>query len=98
MSTTLTLHGSPVATIFDLLGHDENDMTASLGWRSGLSLEFGDWWKSWWNQSAIGDPLGPVGSNAGGFHQIKVGPAVGPLNPRGIVLPKRREADARLVL
>ena len=28
----LVLHDRPIATIFDLLGRDENDMTASLGW------------------------------------------------------------------
>lgn len=28
----LVLHDRPVATVFDLLGRDENDMTASLGW------------------------------------------------------------------
>lgn len=28
----LVLHARPVATVFDLLGHDENDMTAALGW------------------------------------------------------------------
>jgi len=28
----LVLHDRPIPTIFDLLGHDENDMTASLGW------------------------------------------------------------------
>lgn len=28
----LVLHDRPIATVFDLLGHDENDMTASLGW------------------------------------------------------------------
>jgi len=27
----LTRHGSPVAAVFDLLGHDENDLTAALG-------------------------------------------------------------------
>ncbi|MBA3877402.1 MAG: hypothetical protein C0498_10760 [Anaerolinea sp.] len=26
------MHGRPISTVFDLLGHDENDMTASLGW------------------------------------------------------------------
>lgn len=30
--TELILHGRPVATVFDLLGHDENDMTYALGW------------------------------------------------------------------
>jgi len=28
----LILHDRPIATVFDLLGHDEKDMTASLGW------------------------------------------------------------------
>lgn len=28
----LVLHEHPIETVFDLLGHDENDMTASLGW------------------------------------------------------------------
>jgi hypothetical protein len=28
----LILHARPVATVFDLLGRDENDMTAALGW------------------------------------------------------------------
>lgn len=28
----LVLHSRPVATLFDLLGRDENDMTAALGW------------------------------------------------------------------
>ena len=28
----LLLHGRPVATVFDLLGRDENDMTYALGW------------------------------------------------------------------
>ena len=28
----LILHARPVETVFDLLGHDENDMTAALGW------------------------------------------------------------------
>jgi hypothetical protein len=28
----LVLHARPVETVFDLLGHDENDMTAALGW------------------------------------------------------------------
>ena len=28
----LVLHDRPIETVFDLLGHDENDMTASLGW------------------------------------------------------------------
>ena len=28
----LVLHHRPIATVFDLLGRDENDMTASLGW------------------------------------------------------------------
>jgi hypothetical protein len=28
----LVLHDRPIPTVFDLLGHDENDMTASLGW------------------------------------------------------------------
>jgi hypothetical protein len=27
----LVLHARPVETVFDLLGHDENDMTAALG-------------------------------------------------------------------
>jgi hypothetical protein len=31
----LTLHGSTIETVFDLLGHRENDMTFALGW--GLS-------------------------------------------------------------
>ncbi len=37
----LVLHGRPVETVFDLLGHDENDMTFALGWgltRSRLLL------------------------------------------------------------
>lgn len=28
----LVLHDRPIVTVFDLLGRDENDMTASLGW------------------------------------------------------------------
>jgi hypothetical protein len=28
----LILHARPVSTVFDLLGHDEDDMTAALGW------------------------------------------------------------------
>ncbi|MBA3236361.1 MAG: hypothetical protein H0T59_10290 [Chloroflexi bacterium] len=28
----LVLHDRLIPTVFDLLGHDENDMTASLGW------------------------------------------------------------------
>jgi hypothetical protein len=28
----LILHARNVPTVFDLLGHDENDMTAALGW------------------------------------------------------------------
>ena len=28
----LLLHARSVLTVFDLLGHDENDMTAALGW------------------------------------------------------------------
>jgi len=28
----LVLHARPVETVFDLLGRDENDMTAALGW------------------------------------------------------------------
>lgn len=28
----LVLHDRPIPTVFDLLGHDENHMTASLGW------------------------------------------------------------------
>jgi hypothetical protein len=31
-SGLLRLHGRPVHTVFDLLGHRENDMTFSLGW------------------------------------------------------------------
>ena len=37
----LVLHDRPIATVFDLLGQDENDMTASLGWalaRNGALL------------------------------------------------------------
>lgn len=30
--TELLLHGQGVPTVFDLLGHDENDMTYALGW------------------------------------------------------------------
>jgi len=30
--TELLLHGTPVGTVFDLLGHQENDMTFALGW------------------------------------------------------------------
>ena len=33
----LVLHARPVETVFDLLGHDENDMTAALGWGSTRS-------------------------------------------------------------
>ena len=29
----LVVRDQPIVTIFDLRGHDENDMTASLGWR-----------------------------------------------------------------
>jgi hypothetical protein len=32
MSTDLTLHQRPVATVFDLLGDKENDITYSVGW------------------------------------------------------------------
>jgi hypothetical protein len=35
MSVDLTLYGRPVATVFDLLGDKENDITYSVGW--GLS-------------------------------------------------------------
>ena len=28
----LILHARSIQTVFDLLGHDENDMTAALGW------------------------------------------------------------------
>lgn len=28
----LVLHGRPIETVFDRLGHQENDMTAALGW------------------------------------------------------------------
>lgn len=42
----LVLHDRPIATIFDLLGRDENDMTASLGWglarNAGLLRQFMD--------------------------------------------------------
>ena len=30
--TQLLLHGRAVPTVFDLLSHDENDMTYPLGW------------------------------------------------------------------
>ena len=32
MSVDLRLHGRPVGTVFDLLGHKENDITYSVGW------------------------------------------------------------------
>lgn len=30
--TTITVHGRPVQTVFDLLGQRENDVTYALGW------------------------------------------------------------------
>lgn len=32
MAAELTLYGRPIGTVFDLLGHKENDITYSLGW------------------------------------------------------------------
>ena len=36
----LIFHARPVETVFDLLGHDENDMTAALGWALSQSPKF----------------------------------------------------------
>lgn len=40
----LVPRGRPVQTVFDLLGHHENDMTAALGWalsrHAGILLAF----------------------------------------------------------
>ena len=36
----LVIHSRPVATLFDLLGHDENNMTAALGWGLAHSSAF----------------------------------------------------------
>ena len=38
--TELILHDRPVPTVFDLAGHDENDMTAALGWGLARSAAF----------------------------------------------------------
>jgi hypothetical protein len=39
MPVDLTLHGDPVGTVFDLLGHKENDITYSVGWAMAQCAE-----------------------------------------------------------
>ena len=40
--TALSLHGQPVETVFDIVGHNENAMTHSLGWVLSQSRPFLD--------------------------------------------------------
>jgi hypothetical protein len=37
--TAITVHGRPIATVFDLLGRRENDITYSLGWGMAMAPE-----------------------------------------------------------
>ena len=37
---TISLHGQRLESMFELLGHDENDMTGSLGWALSQSSSF----------------------------------------------------------
>lgn len=42
MAHSLTLHGRPIATVFDLLGKKENDLTYSVGWGVAQSSAFAE--------------------------------------------------------
>ena len=39
MVSSLLLHDREVATFFDLVGHNENDMTSALGWSLSQSRD-----------------------------------------------------------
>ena len=40
MATELFLHGKPITSVFELLGHKENDITFSIGWAIAQSPAF----------------------------------------------------------